>query len=152
MGDIRRLRNRPEHMPGKPVPYQQWPPNEELRIWRVVRDLEETVSSLTGGTGGTTTGATLVLTVRTVTGDATLTNADGLVLADASAAALTITLPAAAGNTGLVVEIKKTDATGSAVTVQSAFGETIDLGGDAVISVSMTALSFASDGSSWWIV
>ena len=45
-GDIRRLRNRPEHMPGKAVPYAQWPANEELRIWRVVRDLEETVQKI----------------------------------------------------------------------------------------------------------
>jgi hypothetical protein len=137
-------------MPGKAVPYAQWPPNEELRIWRVVRDLEETVSSLSGG--GTTTGTVIVLPVTTVTGDATLTNANGLVLADATAAALTLTLPAASGNTGLVLEVKKIDVTANTVTVQSAFSEDIDGGGSAVISTSMTALSFASDGSSWWII
>lgn len=151
VSDLRKLRNRPQFAPGQPTQWQEWPRNEELRTWRVLRDLTDTVGSGGSTGGGTTTGGTTVLAIRTVEGDTTLTNADAVVLVDATDGAVTVTLPTAAGNSGLVLQVKKADSTGNSVTVQSV-GEEIDAGGDAVISVPMTSLSFCSSGSAWWLI
>ena len=93
------------------------------------------------------------VTFRTVTGAATITTvSDNVLLADASGGAVTVTLPAAADVPGRHFTIKKTDGTGNTVTIDGAGAETIDGAATQVISTQYTALTIASDGSTWWVI
>ena len=102
--------------------------------------------TLVGGTPGTpvTSG-----TIITVTSNTTLTE-DTIVLADASSAALTVTLPA--GTEGMRCVVKKIDSTSNDVTVDGNGAETIDEQLTAVTNVQYTALTFVFHVSEWWIV
>jgi len=75
-----------------------------------------------------------------------------LVLVDASSAAVTITLPAAADLVDTPINIKKTDASGNAVTVDGNGSETIDGSTTAVISTQYDCITIVSDGTEWWII
>lgn len=82
----------------------------------------------------------------------TLTSGDGLVVADASGGAFTVTLPTAVGITGTVYRVKKIDATANAVTIDGAGAETIDGGATATISTQYEAITVISDGTEWWVL
>lgn len=62
---------------------------------------------------------------RAVTGNATIQSADDVLLVDATAGALTITLPLSSGRS-MDVTVKKTDATNNAVTIAPTSPDTID--------------------------
>jgi hypothetical protein len=64
----------------------------------------------------------------------TLTSNDEVVLANASGASFTLTLPTAISNSN-VYSIKKTDSSGNTVTIATSSGQTIDGGSTAVIKV-----------------
>jgi hypothetical protein len=81
----------------------------------------------------------------------TLTTADEFVLASASGASFTLTLPTAVGNTCLFT-IKKVDSSANVVTVATTSGQTIDGGLNAQLKVQYASLSVISDGSNWLIV
>lgn len=89
---------------------------------------------------------------RTVTTSDTLTPADFLILADATAGALTVTLPVAANSRGALIVTKKTDASGNAVTVAGDGSETIDGAANVSLASQYDAVTVACDGSGWWIV
>lgn len=72
---------------------------------------------------------------RTVTTSTTLAVSDQVVLVDATAGAVTITLPPSAQMPGRRVRVKKIDASTNAVTVQASAGDSID-----------TAVSLAAQG------
>lgn len=79
----------------------------------------------------------------------TLTASDDLVLASASGAAFTLTLPAAASNTGKVYLIKKTDSTFNAVTVDGNASETIDGATTTTLNTQNESIEIVSDGTNW---
>ena len=87
--------------------------------------------------------------IITVTVNHTLTK-DTVVFADASAAALTVTLPE--GVEGMRCSVKKIDATGNGVTVDGDGTETIDGQLTAVIGVQYTNLTFLFHDGEWWIM
>jgi hypothetical protein len=91
-------------------------------------------------------------TVVTKTGAYTLTDYDDVVLGDATSAAFTLTLPAAASNTGLEYSIKKIDSSANAVTIDGNASETIDDSTTRVLSSQYDSVTIVSDGTEWWIV
>jgi hypothetical protein len=93
-----------------------------------------------------------VANVVTKTGTYTAAVSDYVILCDASGGAFTVTLPAASGVTGLVLHVKKTDSSGSAVTIDGNSTETID--GDQTIDLLLQyeSVTLVSDGTSWHIL
>jgi len=86
--------------------------------------------------------------VTTQTADYTASNGD-VVLADASGGAITITLPSPSANAW--VEVKKTDSSANAVTVDGG-GNNIDGSASFDITTQYESYTMVSDGSSWFIV
>jgi hypothetical protein len=82
----------------------------------------------------------------------TITASDGVVIADASGGAFTITLPTAVGIAGRVYRVKKIDATANAVTIDADGAETIDGGATATLAVQYEAITIVSDGTEWWVL
>lgn len=103
-------------------------------------------------TSATGTGGTGILTVNTITADTTLTTSYTVVLCDASAGAITLTLPAASANTGRMYHIKKIDSSGNAVTVDANANETIDGGLTAVVGEQYETITIVCDGSNWHVL
>ena len=90
--------------------------------------------------------------VTTETASTTLDSTDDVVLVDASGGAITITLPAAATDTGREYTIKKIDTSANAVTVDGNGSETIDNATTAVLGRPYDAIQIVSDGTEWWIL
>jgi parallel beta-helix repeat protein len=92
------------------------------------------------------------LAVVTKTGAYTLATSDRIVLADATSAAFTLTLPAAANNAGLSYTIKKTDSSANSVTVDGNASETIDGGTTATLTRQYESITILCDGANWHII
>lgn len=82
----------------------------------------------------------------------TATAADYLILCSAAGGAWTLTLPTAVGIAGKPYSIKKTDATGLAITVDANGSQTIDGALTQVITEQYTTLTIVSDGANWVIL
>lgn len=89
---------------------------------------------------------------RTLDADAALTTADYLVLGDATAAAITLTLPAASASNGAYIITKKIDAGANHVIVAAAGSDTIDGAATVEVKHQYDVATVACDGSAWWIV
>ena len=82
----------------------------------------------------------------------TLDEGDGMqVLADASAASITLTLPGAGQLEGVVYKIKRVDDSGNSVTISAPAG-TIDGAGSVVLESGYAAINIISDGTNYYIV
>jgi len=92
------------------------------------------------------------LAVTTKSGAYTATTSDCVILVDASAAAVTISLPTASGNTGLTYVIKKIDSSGNNVTIDPNGSETIDGSSTVTLSSQYSYRMIVSDGSNWVVV
>lgn len=90
--------------------------------------------------------------IDTKTTDYTLDSGDDVILANASSAALVMTLPSASGanQEGKVYDIKKTDSTSNNVTVSGV--QNIDGALTAVLSLQYEAITVISNGTQWWII
>jgi hypothetical protein len=108
-------------------------------------DVQAALAELQGDINGLSASSQNVA-VSTKTAAYTITGSDGLILANATSAAFTLTLPSASGNTGKVLRIKKTDSSANAVTVSG----TIDGGSSFVIGMQYEAVTLISDGASSW--
>lgn len=86
----------------------------------------------------------------TSSGSTTLANTEFTVLCNASGAARTYTLPAAASHSGRIFVIKKTDSSANACIIDGNSTETID--GNLTVSVygQYDAVTIQSDGSNWF--
>ncbi len=90
--------------------------------------------------------------IVTVTSTYTATSSDSTILCDGTSAGFTVSLPAAASNVGLSLNIKKINANGNVITIDGNGSETIDGSLTAQISVTNTCLRMQSDGSNWYIL
>lgn len=86
----------------------------------------------------------------TATGDALAT--DYLILVDATAGAVTVTLPVAANSNAAMIVVKKIDAGANAVTVDANGAETIDGAANVALAAQYDAVTVFCDGSEWWII
>jgi hypothetical protein len=88
---------------------------------------------------------------QSVTTTASVTAADRqIVLGDASAAALTVTLPAVSD--AQLVTVKKIDSSSNAVTIATPGSETIDGQGSVDLVTQFSARELTSDGSNYFII
>ncbi len=93
--------------------------------------------------------------VQTVTTSTTLDvrRSGGLVLADATSGALTVTLHDHNGvRRGQEVTVKKTDASANAVTIAAAGGQNIDGSASVVVSEAKAAVTIAAHTTGWQVV
>ncbi len=97
---------------------------------------------------GAVAAKSVTMSIVSKNADYTATASDYTIIVDASAAPVTITLPAATGATGQVLNIKKIDNANN-VTVSSA--SSID-GGSLTISTQYGAYQVQSDGSTWHVL
>jgi len=87
--------------------------------------------------------------IQSKTANYTALSTDGIILADASSGAFTITLPAVAVGESLIV--KKIDSSVNYVTVSPASG-TIDGDASVIIGVQWRSLTFVSNGTNWFLI
>tara|TARA_Y100001949_G_scaffold145815_1_gene129206 strand:+ start:701 stop:1177 length:477 start_codon:yes stop_codon:yes gene_type:complete len=99
--------------------------------------------SIAGGGGG-------ISSIVTKTGNYTATTDDDVILCNA--AALTITLYAASGNSGEVLYIKNLHATGVVTISGDAAGETLDGDVSKFITTQYATLTLLCDGSDWHVL
>jgi len=93
-----------------------------------------------------------LLNIRTIVASDAILLTDDVILADATAGALTVTLPDPTLTNGRVFTVKKIDATVNTVTIAPFAAETID--GMASVSTSSPneSIDFLSDGTDWWVI
>lgn len=87
--------------------------------------------------------------VVTVTAAYAASDGDLVVRVDATAGAVTVTLPPAADMKGLTLFVKKLDATANAVTVDASGSETIDGATTQATTTQYAVLRLLSNGTSW---
>lgn len=85
------------------------------------------------------------------TGNYTATSADSIILASAGSA-FTVTLPTAAGASGQIYTVKKTDVSTNVVTVATTSSQTIDGSATALLPFQNDFISVVSDGTNWQII
>ena len=84
--------------------------------------------------------------------DYQLNRRDSVILVNASAAAIDITLPPAESVAGRFFDIKKIDSSTNAVTIEPDGSETIDGASSLATSVQHESFTIFSDGVEWWIL
>lgn len=89
---------------------------------------------------------------RTITTDTTLTSSDYLVLVDATAGNVIVTLPASDTKEGYQIIVKKIDVSVNTVTIEPDGSETIDGAANKVLTTQFEVVRTASDGATWWVV
>jgi len=119
-----------------------------------------TLMSVTGGRLGIGTitpnsplqvAGSIATALATKTAAYTLTATDSTILADATTAALTVTLPTPVGISGRQYTIKKIDSSVNVVAIASAAG-TIDGAATKALSASGQVARVVSDGQNWFVV
>lgn len=112
------------------------------------------IAGLAALSGATFTGPVTVTSLTTettsVTSNYSAGSGDSVILADATSAAFTVTLPTAAGVAGLAYTIKKTDSSANVVSVVCTGAQTID--GTAAYALTARAwVEVVSDGTNWQV-
>lgn len=87
--------------------------------------------------------------ISSTTTTTTLTTTDYTKLCDATSGAFTVNLPAAASNTGRLYNIKKTDSSANAITVDANASELIDGATTYSLLVQYESVSIQCDGTGW---
>jgi hypothetical protein len=91
--------------------------------------------------------------ITTKTSAYTATSSDHTILGDATSGAFDITLPAAASHPGRIYNIKKTDASGNAVSINPNGSELIDGSSTSLaIGTQWAGKTIQSNGTSWFVI
>lgn len=114
-------------------------------------DREVTLRNNADSANASLTLAGLSVAARTESANYTATAHDYLILVDATGAARTITLPAAASSTGKVYAIKKIDSSVNTVTVDGNGSEDIDGADTQSLALQWDAITIICDGTAWFI-
>ncbi len=75
-----------------------------------------------------------------------------LLLVNAGAAPVTVNLPAAAAHRNRVLNIKKTDSTANAVTIDGNGAETIDGAATTTLTTQWQSKTLLCDGTTWFLI
>lgn len=94
----------------------------------------------------------LAVAIITKTAAYTITATDSVILADATSAAFTLTLPTAVGVAGRYYTVKKVDGTANAIGLATTASQTIDNSPTRGITIPYDALTVISDGSNWFLI
>jgi hypothetical protein len=89
--------------------------------------------------------------IATKTTTYSITTGDSIILADATTAAFTVTLPSATTRTGAYFTVKKTNSNANAVTVATTSSQTIDGVTTFTLSNQYDTITVVSDGANWMI-
>lgn len=92
------------------------------------------------------------LAIQTKTTTYTILNTDGLVLADATAGAFTVTLPTASGISGRIITVMKTDSSVNIVTIDGNASETINGSLTELLGSQYDSIRLVSNGTNWLII
>lgn len=106
----------------------------------------------TNGSGVTSWVSKTVLSVTSKTTTYTATAADDIILVSDAGGSWTLTLFAASGNTGKMLQIKKTNSSTNTVTIDANSSETIDGATTVKLSTQYEYFTIVCDGSNWHIV
>ena len=90
--------------------------------------------------------------VRSVSATTTITTSDYASLANSTAVAISVTLPAASTVTGRIFFIKRVNAGANSVAVNPVGGETIDGGPFHSLTAQWARIEIISNGSAWFII
>jgi hypothetical protein len=90
--------------------------------------------------------------LSSITNNYTATSTSTVILADAGTASLTVTLPTAIGNTGLVYRIKRLNSGANTVTIATTAAQTIDGATTQILTTQYTSVDVISDGANWSIL
>lgn len=91
-------------------------------------------------------------TITTQSGNYGALTTDSTIIADATSAGFTVTLPTAIGVAGKTYTVKKIDSTSNVVTVNTSSSQTIDGVLTQGITAQYTSITVISDGANWFIV
>lgn len=91
-------------------------------------------------------------TVRAVSATGDIELSDDILIVDATAGNVTLTLPPAATARGKVFHVKKIDAGANSVILEGDGAETVDDAANVTWAVQYQAYTVACDGAEWWIV
>jgi len=108
--------------------------------------LENRIATYLQG-GGATRGA-----YRSVTATGNVVSGDYLLVCDATAGAITMTLPSAALVPGRIYVFKRINSGANAVVVDPSGAETIDGAATHTLSAQWNSVTIMSDGTSWFII
>lgn len=97
-------------------------------------------------------GESFVLKVSSSTSTSITPGASPIIVCDASSAAITVNLPAAADSAGFVYYIKKVDSSSNTVTIDGNGSETIDDSASQIITSQYDCITVVCDGTQWWII
>ncbi len=81
-----------------------------------------------------------------------IVSTDGIILANATSAGFTVTLPTAIGVTGIEYTIKKTDSSINLVTIATTSSQTIDGITTKTLGTQYASITVISDGANWQII
>jgi len=105
-----------------------------------------------GGNDLVNVGAIFVA-VRTEVADYPVADGDNVILVDATAGLVTITLPLASPNEGRILRVKKIDSVQTnAVKIDGNGAETIDGAADLDLLLQDETATVVSDGTEWWVI
>lgn len=130
--------------------FHQWWDTTLKQIEKSVTDIQ--LALVAAGIALDNVGVFPTFNTREINASETLEDDDYLVLVDATAGAVTATLPTAASKEGSKVTVKKTDVSVNAVTVEGDGSETIDGAANVSLAAQYDSVTVASDGTEWWIV
>jgi hypothetical protein len=108
--------------------------------------LENRIATYLQG-GGATRG-----TYRSVTATGNVVSGDYLIIADATAGAITMTLPPAALLSGRIYVFKQINSGANAVIVDPSGAETIDGAATYTLSAQWNSVTIMSNGTAWFII
>lgn len=91
-------------------------------------------------------------TARSVTASTSIVSSDFAIIADSTAAAITVSLPPAATTNGRIFFVKRVNAGANNVTVDPFGSETIDGAATNVLTLQWAKVSIISNGTAWFIV
>ncbi len=89
---------------------------------------------------------------QSITASTTVDSRAAIVLVNATAGAVTVTLPIAAVSTGREIVVKKTDASANAVTIDGNGAETIDGAANTALATQWKSKLLYCTGAAWMIV
>lgn len=117
-----------------------------------MRDSDADFYANIGHFAGLMNSAKTELKVKSITASATLDGTATLILADATSAAITLTLPSPSTATNRIYGVIKTDSGSNAVTLTPAASETINGASSKALSAQYDKTWIFTDGTNWYLL
>jgi hypothetical protein len=110
------------------------------------------LNRIADGSGTAAANAASFGTARSVTASTSVVSSDFAIIADSTAAAITVSLPPAATANGRIFFVKRVNAGANNVTVDPFGSETIDGAATHVLTLQWHRVEIISNGTAWFIV